>query len=113
MFDKQKVPNQANQIQIQIMIERRNPLFALKEEHPVLRKPKHVSLVTARTSIWKTKQIPIERGDPLCPHSVVKQADNYRVRELVKSRTTLTDNLFNEIYDKTMPTTHLVRSPRR
>ncbi len=28
--DKQKVPNQANQIQTQIMIERRNLLFALK-----------------------------------------------------------------------------------
>ena len=26
---------------------------------------KHVSLVTARTSIWKKKQITIERGDPL------------------------------------------------
>ena len=32
--DKQKVPNQANQIQTQIMIERGNLLFALKEERP-------------------------------------------------------------------------------
>ena len=30
-----------------------------------------------------------------------------------RSRTTLTDNLFNEIYNKTMPTTHIVRSPRK
>ena len=52
-------------IQTQIMIERRDPLFALKEERPVLKKPKHVSLVTARTSIQKKKQITIERGDPL------------------------------------------------
>ena len=45
LFDKQKVPNQANQIQTQIMIERGDPLFALKEERPVLRKSKHVLLV--------------------------------------------------------------------
>ena len=30
-----------------------------------------------------------------------------------RSRTTLTDNLFNESYNKTMPTTLLVRSPRK
>ena len=47
------------------MIERGDPLFALKEERPVLKKSKHVSLVTARTSIWKKKQITIERGNPL------------------------------------------------
>ena len=40
------------------------------------------------------------------PHSVVKQAENSR-------RTTLTDKLFNTIYNKIMPTTHLVKSPRR
>ena len=77
-------------------------MFALKEE-----RPKHVSLVIARTSMWKTKQITKERGNLLfslmkitsaqilnevdidfrilgLPHSVVKQADNYRVHELVK-----------------------------
>ena len=42
------------------------------------------------------------------PHSVVKQADNYRVR-----RTILIDNLFNEIYNKIKPTSRLVKSPRR
>ena len=44
----------------QMMIERRNPLFALKKEHP-----KHVSFMTARTSMWKKKQNTIERRNPL------------------------------------------------
>ena len=48
------------------------------------------------------------------PHSVVKQAENSRVRELVTgSRTTLIDNICKPIYNKIMPTTHLVKSPRR
>ena len=46
---------------------------------------------------------------PGLPHSVLKQAQNSRVRELVKSRTTLTDMLFNAIYNKTKPTTRSVR----
>ena len=45
LFDKHKVANQANQIQTQIMIERGDPLFALKGERPVLRKSKHVLFV--------------------------------------------------------------------
>ena len=91
--------SKSSQIQIQIMIERRNPLFAFKEEqekHPVLRRskhvlvvkkmwnmierwnplfavtqvtskehPKHVSLMTARTSMLKIKQIMTERRNPL------------------------------------------------
>ena len=47
-FNNLKVPNYANQIQTQIMIERRNPLFALngrQEKHPVLRRSQHVLLV--------------------------------------------------------------------
>ena len=51
----------SNQTQFQIMIERGDPLFAHKE------RLKHVSLVTGRTSIWKT-QITIERRDPVCAH---------------------------------------------
>ena len=35
------------------------------------------------------------------------------VNSLRRSRTTLTDKIFNSIYDKTKPTTHLVRSPRK
>ena len=35
LLDNQKVPNQSKQIQTQIMIERWDPLFALKEERPV------------------------------------------------------------------------------
>ena len=49
--DKQKVPNQANQIQTQIMIERRNLLFALKEERTILRKSKHALFVK---KLWDT-----------------------------------------------------------
>ena len=106
MLDTQKAPNQPNQTQLQIMIERGDPLFAQKTR-PVVRKSKHVSLVTAKTSSWKKKQITIERRDPLCAdnpvgfsstfnevdidfrisglqHSFLKQAENFRVRELVK-----------------------------
>ena len=39
------------------MIERRDPLFALKEERTRL---KHVSLVNTSTSLWKKKKITIE-----------------------------------------------------
>ena len=58
-------------------------------------------------------EVDIEFRIPGLLHSVVKQADNYSVRELVKKIENLTDNLFNEIYNKTMPTTNLVRSPRK
>ena len=60
LFNNPKVPNQANQIQTQIVIERRNPLFAVTS---VTRKvpPKHVHLMKARTSTLKMKQIMIER----------------------------------------------------
>ena len=44
-----------NQTQIQIMIERGDPLFAQKTR-PVPRKSIHVSLVNARTSFWKKMQ---------------------------------------------------------
>ena len=59
-------------------------------------------------------EVDIDFRIPRLPHSVVKQAENYRVRELVKKiRTTLTDNLFNEIYNKTKPTTRSVRRQRK
>ena len=52
MFNNLKVPNQTNQIQTQIMIERRHPLFAVTQ---VTRKvqDKHVHLMTARASTLK------------------------------------------------------------
>ena len=55
-----------NQIQNQIMIERGDPLFALKEERPVLGKSKHVLLV-------KKLKITIEWGDPLFAHKMSAQ----------------------------------------
>ena len=45
------------------------------------------------------------------PHAVVKQAENFRVRELV--RVILIDKLFKPICNKVMPTTHLVKNQRR
>ena len=64
LFNNPKVPNQANQIQTQIMMERWHPLFAVTE---VTRKVQdiHVHLMTARTSTLETKQIMIEKGHPL------------------------------------------------
>ena len=164
LFNNPKVPNQANQIQTQIMIERRNPLFALKEEHPVLRKskhvlfvkklwimmergnplfalkqehPKHISLVTTRTSRWMMQQNTKERRNPLFAVMQITSAQCWtrltstseypdchillwnKLITIVygnswrRSRTTLTDNLFNEIYNKTKPTTRLVRRPTK
>ena len=104
LFNNPKVPNQANQIQTQIMIERGNPLFAVTH---VTRKvpPKHVPLMEARTSTLKRNhhrtgkpvvcrdanheqsmlnEVDIDFRIPGLPHSVVKQSENYSVRELVK-----------------------------
>ena len=48
------------------------------------------------------------------PHAVVKQAENSRVLELVKKiENHLIDKLFKTIYNKIIPTTHLVESQRR
>ena len=51
LLDKHNVPNQANQIQTQIMIERGNMLLAFKEERSILRKSKHVLFVK---KLWNT-----------------------------------------------------------
>ena len=93
----------------QHMIERGHPLFAVRKVTRTV-PPKHVPLMKGRTSKLKPKQIMTERGHPLfavtqvtqgheqsmlnevnidfripgLPHSVVKQAQNSRVRELVK-----------------------------
>ena len=51
---------------------------------------------------------------PGLPHSVVKQAENYRVRELVKKiENHLIEKIFNEIYNKHILTTRSVRSQNR
>ena len=49
------------------------------------------------------------------PHSVVTQAEDYRVRELVKKieNHPHRQSLFNEIYNKTKPATRSVRRPRK
>ena len=132
LIDKQKVHNQPNQTQIQIMIERRDPLFALKEERTVLRKSKHVPLVkklnenhdrAVRPVVCSQRasqarfsrdsknfnleeeanhermerpvvcsqskrsmfnEVDIDFRISRLPHSVVKQSENSRVRELLK-----------------------------
>ena len=60
-------------------------------------------------------EVDIDFRIPRMPHSVVKQAENCRVRELVKKieNHPLTDNLFHEIYNKTKPTTRSVRRQRK
>ena len=49
------------------------------------------------------------------PHAVVKHAENSRVRELVKKIEShpRIDKIFKPNYNKVMPTTRLVKSPRR
>ena len=105
------------------VIERRHPLSAVTQVTSQER-PKHVHLMTARALPLKVKQHMIERGKLVVgrdtslepkheqsmpnevnidfrirglPHSVVKQAQNSRVRELVKK------------IEKTKPTTRSVR----
>ena len=154
------------------MIERGDPLFALRERPvQVIRKPKHVLIVIARTLILRKMQIIIERVTRclLCASAPLKwsqhvsitcksidldaETDDYRtgdplfahklsalfltrwtltseyldchiqlwntlkalvfVNSLRRSRTTLTDKIFNTIYDKTKPTTHLVKKSKR
>ena len=59
-------------------------------------------------------EIDIDFRIPGLPHSVVKQAENTRVRELVKKIENHPHRqyLFNEIYNKTKPTTRSVRRQR-
>ena len=96
MLDKQKVPNQANQIQTQIMVERVDPLFALKEERPKERFSRDSTnfnleeetnpdrterpVVCSQDERPMFNEVDIDFRIPGLPHSVVKQAENYRVR---------------------------------
>ena len=142
LFNNLEVPNQTNQIQTRIMmIERGNPLFAVtqvtrnvQEKRPVLRRSKHVLFMKKLLNM-------IERGHPLFAVTQVtrKVTSNQcwtrwtltpeyldchillwnKLRTLLfvnwsrRSRTTLTDNFFNEIYNKTKPTTCSVRRQRK
>ena len=65
LFNNPKVPNQTNQIQTQIMIERGNPLSGatqgphqVEEKRPVPRRSKHVLFMKKLLNM-------IERGNPL------------------------------------------------
>ena len=70
LFNNLKVPNQTNQTQI--MIERRHPLFAVTQ----------VTRKVTSNQCWTRLTFTSEHFG--LPHSVVKQAENHRVRELVK-----------------------------
>ena len=132
LFKKLKIPNQANQVQTQIMIELGHPLFAVTQV-TLMVPPKHVHLMTARASTLKTKQNMTERGHPLFAMTQVTRNQcltrltltsehldchillwNKR-RTLVfvnwsrRLRTTLTHKLSNEICNKTKPTTRSVQ----
>ena len=99
LFNNPKVLNQANQIQTQIMmIERWNPLFAATQ----------VSRKVTSSQCWTRWTWTSEfQGSHILP---------WRMRRVLafvncsrRSRTTLTDNLFNEINNKTKPTARSVR----
>ena len=101
LFNNPKVPNQANQIQTQIMIERGHKLFALKEASQIrfshdstnfnvedeTKHDRTEKLVVCRDANHERSmlnEVDIDFRTLGLPHSVVKQAANYRVRELVK-----------------------------
>ena len=92
--------------------EGQNLIFEDETNHDRTEKPVVCRDANHERSILN--EVNIDFRIPGLPHSVVKQADNYRVRELVKKiENTLADKLFNEIYNKTKLTTHLVRIPRK
>ena len=96
LLDKQTVSKQLNQTQIQITIERGDPLFA------------HKLSAQCQTRLTSTSEY-------LDCHILLwsKLRTIVFVSSLSRSRTTLTDKIFNEIYNKIMPTTHLVKNPRK
>ena len=98
LLDKQKVPNWSNQLQTQIMMERGDPLFAVMQ----------ITSNQCSTRLTSTSEY---------PDCHILLWNKLRTLAFVNSwrrlRTTLTDNLFNEIQNKTKPTTHLVKCPRR
>ena len=140
MFNSLKVPNWTNQIQTQIMIERSSPLSGatqgpcqVEEKRPVPRRSKHVTFMKKPFNM-------MERGNPLSAVTQITSqvtstqcwtrwtlTSEYldchillwnKLTTIVfvtwsrRSRTTLTDMLFNAIYNKTKPTTHSVKSKK-
>ena len=105
LFNNPKVPNQANQIQTQIMIER-GPVVCRDASHAqgasqtrsshdsknfnVEDKTNHdrtgrpVVCLDMNRERSMLNEVDIDFRIPRLPHSVVKEAENYRVRELVK-----------------------------
>ena len=84
LCNNSKVPNQTNQFQIQIMIERCNPLLEqpkdrveVEEKRPVLRRSKHVLFMKKLSNM-------IERGNPL-----VKQEHTKHVHLMTARASTL------------------------
>ena len=63
-------------------------------------------------SCTQLKEVDIDFRVSGLPHAVVKQVLVF-VSSWRRSRVTLIDKIFNSIYDKTKPTTHLVKSQRR
>ena len=81
-----------------ITIERRDPLFAVTQ----------ITSNQCQTRLTSTSEYPdchIQLWNKL---RTIMFVNSFR-----RSRTTLTDNLFNEIYNKTNPTTRSVRRPRK
>ena len=83
LLNNPKVSIKPTKIQTQIMIERRNPLFALKEEHPVLRNSKHVLFVK---KLWNMKEretycLPSRRS---VPNTFSRDSTNFNVEDETK-----------------------------
>ena len=78
------------------MMERGNPLSAVTKDEP----SNEQSMLN---------EVDIDFRIPGLPRSVVKQAQNSRVREFVKKIENHHHRLFNAIYNKTKPTTRSVR----
>ena len=88
LFNNPKIPNQAKQIQTQIMRERGNTL-SVATQGPRQVPPKHVPLMTARTSMLKMKQIMIERWNPLFAVMQVTRKVPPKHVPLMKARTSM------------------------
>ena len=130
LLDKQKVPNQPNQPnQTQIQFTEQGRLVETEQTSCSIGQEidtrfsldcKNTNLFVERSEKTKTQpktqmQIEIERGDPLwtsisgCLDCHIQLWNKPKIHR----KTTLTDKIFNPIYNKIMPTTHSVKSPRR